>query len=63
MSNQNYNNLSKQDLLEMLKSILDNIEGLPDPAKLTAPTHFDLYAIVGVVYAILRLDNQSTDDN
>jgi len=57
MSNENYNNLTKEDLLEMLKAILDNIDALPNPAKITAPTHYDLYAVVAVVYAILKLDN------
>lgn len=56
MTSTNYNNLSKEDLLDMLKAILDNIEGLPDPAKLTAPTHYDLYGIVGVIYALFRID-------
>jgi hypothetical protein len=58
MTNENYNNLTKEDLLEMLKAILDNIDGLPNPAKITAPTHYDLYAVVAVVYSILKLDEE-----
>jgi hypothetical protein len=38
----------------MLKAMLDNIESLPTPALLTATTHYDFYAFVGVVYAILK---------
>jgi hypothetical protein len=58
MSNENYNNLSKEDLLEMLKAILDNIDALPSPAKITGITHYDLYAVTAVIYAILKLDQE-----
>jgi len=63
MSRENYNNLSKEDLLEMLKAILDNIDALPSPAKITGITHYDLYAVTAVIYAILKLDQELPYDD
>jgi hypothetical protein len=56
MSTPNYDNLNRDELLEMLKAILRSIEDLPQPAMLTAPTHYDLYGVVAVIYSILKLD-------
>jgi hypothetical protein len=57
----NYDTHSKQDLIDMLKFTLDNIENLPQPALLTPITHYDLYAMGSIILAILKAKDEKDD--
>ena len=50
--------LSKDDLIDMLKAMIENIDQLPRPALLTATTHYDLQAFMILVLAIFRSEKE-----
>jgi hypothetical protein len=45
--------LDRDQKMQMLKNMLENLEGLPQGAMLSMVTHYDLYSFMLIVYSIL----------
>lgn len=56
MNNNETNKPTKTELLQMLDEMANNIERLPPAAQLAPITHYDYWALVTLLSAILRSD-------